>query len=385
MTSTKRTPSKPRPGLLKSELALLAGLLTTVVTWLIIPDWFQDPAATPIRSIIVFAGLFFIILWSAFSVVRHADCLAILLGEPLGTIILTIAVIGIEVTMISMVMLTGDADPAIGRDTMFSVLMLVLNGLVGLTLIVGGLKHHEPVINLRGANSYLSVLIPLAVLGLVLPQYTTSTADASASLLLSIFLIAMCVSLYGIFLGVQTMRHRHFFTQPIDGKEDEDDLAMIDQHDPPATMRTVPFHAVLLVLTMLPVVLLAKKLAILLDVGVVQLGAPRALAGLVVALLVLTPEGVAAIRAALGNHMQRGVNICLGSAVATIGLTIPAVIVVGFVTDLHVQLGLDQLDTLLLVLTLLVSTITFAGERTNSLQGAVHIMLFIAWIVLIFD
>jgi Ca2+:H+ antiporter len=256
--------------------------------------------------------------------------------------------------------------------------MLVLNGLVGLTLVVGGLKHHEPAINLRGANSYLSVLIPLAVLGLILPQYTTSTSDASASPLLSIFLIAMCVSLYGIFLGVQTMRHRHFFTQPVDGNEDEDDLAMIDQHDPPATMRTVPFHAVLLVLTMLPVVLLAKKLAILLDIGVVQLGAPRALAGLVVALLVLTPEGVAAIRAALGNHMQRGVNICLGSAVATI-------IVVGFVTDLHIQLGLDQLDTLLLVLTLLVSTVTFAGERTNSLQGAVHIMLFIAWIVLIFD
>lgn len=376
-------PSTPRPSILKSELALLAGLLTIGLTWFIVPDWFEDPASTPTRSIIVFAGLFFIILWSAFSVVRHADCLAILLGEPLGTIILTIAVIGIEVFMIATVMMTGDADPAIGRDTMFSVLMLVLNGLVGLTLVVGGLKHFEPVINLRGANSYLSVLIPLAVLGLILPQYTTSTPDASASPLLSIFLIIICVGLYGIFLSVQTMRHRNFFTQP--GDDDDDDLVVIDEHDPIAGMRTVPFHAVLLVLTMLPVILLAKQLAILLNVGVAELGAPRELEGLVVALLVLTPEGVAAIRSALGNRMQRGVNLCLGSAVATIGLTIPAVIIVGFVTGLNVQLGLDQLDVLLLVLTLLVSTVTFAGGRTNILQGAVHIMLFVAWIVLIFD
>ena len=382
MTPLPTAPSKPRPTLLRSELALLAGLITTVLTWFIIPDWFQDPGATPIRSTIVFVGLFIVILWSAFSVVRHADCLAILLGEPLGTIILTIAVIGIEVTMIATVMLTGDADPAIGRDTMFSVLMLVLNGLVGLTLVVGGLKHHEPMFNLRGASAYLSVLIPLAVLGLILPKFTTSTTDGSVSTLLSIFLIAMCVCLYGIFLGVQTMRHRHFFTQPSEGDDEPD---VIDEHDPPASMRTVPVHAVLLVLTMLPVVLLAKKLAVLLDVGVVQLGAPTALAGLVVAILVLTPEGVAAIRSALSNHMQRGINLCLGSAVATIGLTIPAIIIVGFVTDLNVQLGLDQVGVLLLALTLLVSTVTFSGGRTNILQGAVHIMLFVAWIVLIFD
>ena len=375
-------PNPARPRLFRSELALLAGFAAVMVTWLAIPGWFEDPAASPIRSGLLFAGLFLIILWSAFSVVRHADCLAILLGEPLGTIILTVAVIGIEVTMISTVMLTGDANPAVGRDTMFSVLMLVLNGLVGLTLIVGGLKHHEPVFNLRGANAYLSVLIPLAVLGLILPRYTTSTPDASASLLLSIFLIAMCVSLYGVFLGVQTMRHRHLFTQPEHG---ENDLDVVDEHNAPASMRTVPVHAMLLVITMIPVVLLSKKLAILLDVGVVQLGAPTALVGLVVAVLVLTPEGVAAVVAAKANQMQRGINICLGSALATIGLTIPAVIIVGFMTGLRVQLGLDPMDELLLALTLLISMVTFASGRTNILQGAVHIVVFLAWIVLIFD
>jgi Ca2+:H+ antiporter len=350
------------------------------VVFFAIDGWFDDPVSSPTRSALLFGGLFCLILWSAFSVVRHADCLAVLLGEPLGTIILTIAVIGIEVTMISTVMLTGDANPALGRDTMFSVLMLVLNGLVAMTLLIGGLKHHEPVFNLRGANSYLSVIIPLAILGLVLPQFTTSTSDASASTMLSIFLIVMCVALYVLFLGVQTMRHRHFFTQPSD-----DDLDVVDTHHPPASMRTVPWHATLLVLTMVPVVLLAKKLAILLDVGVEELGAPTALAGLVVAILVLTPEAVAAARAAADNQMQRSINICLGSAVATIGLTIPAVIIIGFFIGMPVQLGLSRVDSLLLILTLLVSTVTFAGGRTNILQGGVHAVIFMAWIVLIFD
>jgi Ca2+:H+ antiporter len=265
---------------------------------------------------------------------------------------------------------------------MFSVLMLVLNGLVGVTLVVGGMKHHESIFNLRGANAYLSMLIPLAVLGLVLPRYATSTDDASASVLISIFLIAICVCLYIVFLGVQTMWHRHFFTEAIDG---DDEFGVVDEHDPPASIRSVPVHTILLIATMLPVVLLSKKLAILLDVGVSQLGAPVALAGLIVAVLVLTPEGVAAVRAAMNNRMQRGINICLGSAVATISLTVPAVIIIGFITGLNVQLGLDSLDILLLALTLLVSTVTFASGRTNVLQGTVHIVLFLAWVVLIFD
>lgn len=359
---------------------MIAGLACTAFVWLIVPQWFEAPAEAPGRSAILFACLFGVILWTAFSVVRHADCLAILLGEPLGTIILTIAVIGIEVTMIATVMLTGDDNPTLGRDTMFSVLMLVLNGLVGLTLIVGGLKHREPAFNLRGANAYLSVILPLAFLGLVLPRYTTSTPDAAPSTLIAVFLIAMCATLYAVFLGVQTLRHRYFFTQPT-----SDDLDVVDEHHPPASMRTVPFHAVLLVLTMFPVVLLSKKLAIIMDVGVEQLGAPQALAGLVVAVLVLTPEGVAAVHAARANQLQRGVNICLGSALATIGLTIPAVLVIGFATGLPIQLGLDPLDELMLILTLLVSIVTFASGRTSILHGAVHLVIFLAWLVLIFD
>ncbi|MCP4759453.1 MAG: calcium:proton antiporter [Planctomycetes bacterium] len=359
---------------------MIFSLMLVPVTWWLIPGWFNEPSASPVRSILLFAGLFAVILWSAFGVVRHADCLAILLGEPLGTIVLTLAVIGIEVTMIATLMLTGDGNADLGRDTMFSVLMLVLNGLVGITLIVGGLKHREPAFNLRGANAYLSVIIPLAILGLVLPRYTTSTTDASASPLISVFLVVMCVTLYGVFLSIQTLRHRHFFTQP-----EEDDLDVGDKPHVPPGIKTVPYHAVLLVLMMIPVVLLAKTLAVLMDAGVERLGAPQQLAGLVVAILVLTPEGVTAIQAAKANQMQRGVNLCLGSALATIGLTIPAVICVGWATGLTVQLGLSSLDQLLLFLTLLSSTVTFAGGRTNILQGAVHVVLFVAWLVLIFD
>lgn len=359
---------------------MVVGLALVSVVWWVIPGWFDEPASAPARSVLLFAGLFGAILWSAFGVVRHADALAALLGEPLGTIVLTLAVIGLEVTMIAALMLTGGGNADFGRDTMFSVLMLVLNGLVGLTLIVGGLKHREPIFNLQGANTYLSVIIPLAVLGLILPRYTTSTSDASASPLISIFLVAMCVTLYGVFLGVQTMRHRHYFTQPGEGE-----LETVDHHHATTELRTVPYHGLLLVLTMIPVILLAKALAGLMDVGVEHLGAPQQLAGLVVATLVLTPEGVAAIQAARANQLQRGVNICLGSALATIGLTIPAVVCVGWITGLSVQLGLTPLDQLLLVLTLLCSTVTFAGNRTNILQGAVHVVLFLAWLVLIFD
>ena len=371
-------PTARQATLLVAEFPLILGIALTLLFWLVFPNWFVAPEASPVRSSILFGGLFLSILWCAFSVVRHADCLAILLGEPLGTIILTLAVIGIEVTMIATVMLTGEANPELGRDTMFAVLMLVMNGLVGITLLVGGLRHHEQVFNFRGANAYLSVIIPLAVLGLILPRYSAATSDASASLLLSIFLIAMCVVLYVVFLGVQTLRHRKHFTQP--DAEDEDHA-----HDVPGVLRSVPFHAVLLVATMVPVVLLSKKLAVLMDVGVETLNAPPAIAGVVVAVLVLTPEGVAAIRSAMHNQLQRGINICLGSALATIGLTIPAVILVGMITGLGVQLGLPRQEELLLMMTLLLSTVTFASGRTGILQGTVHLVVCLAWLTLIFD
>ncbi|MCA9102058.1 MAG: hypothetical protein KDA63_12935, partial [Planctomycetales bacterium] len=307
------TPQAAPSNLFRSELALWAGAATTVAFYAFGGDWLADLHGVA-RSLLLFAWLFAVMLWLSFSVVRHADCLAVKLGEPYGTLILTLSVISIEVTMISAVMLTGENNPYLARDTMFAVLMIVLGGMVGLTLLVGGIRHHEQSYNLAGANSFLSVIIPMAVLGLVLPRFTESTPDASASLSLTVFLITASFVLYSVFLGLQTMRHRAYFIQPGDG--DAGNSAPADHHEG-LVVGSVGRHATLLVASMLPIVLLSKKMAKLIDHGIEVAGAPAALGGFFVALLVLSPEGLGAIRAALDNQLQRAVNICLGSALAT--------------------------------------------------------------------
>ncbi|MCP4834608.1 MAG: calcium:proton antiporter, partial [Phycisphaera sp.] len=305
------------------------------------------------------------------------------LGEPFGTLILTLAVISIEVVMISAVMVTGEEAPALARDTMFAVLMIVLNGMFGLTLVLGGLRHREQVFNLKSAAAYLGVLIPLAAMGLVIPRFTESTGDASASPLFATFLILMSVVLYGVFLGLQSAQQRHDFQQPpaVEGARDE---AGDDDHGGVEVIG-VGYHSILLVLTMLPIVLLSKKMALVVDHGTAALGAPAALGGFLVAILVLSPEAMAAVRAAMANRLQRTVNIALGSAVATIGLTIPAVLVIGFLTGKKVELGLENVELVLLVTTILAAMVNFGSGRSTVLQGAIHTLLFLAYVVLVFD
>lgn len=368
----------PPQAILRREAPFLVGAVTALLFMLKGATWLGD-LSNPYWYTLMFTWEFVVLLWASFAVVRHADCLAVKLGEPYGTLILTLAVISIEVIMIAAVMLTGDGNPTLARDTMFAVLMIVLNGMLGITLLIGAIRHHEQEYNLRGANAYLGVIVPLAVLGIVLPRFTTSTPDGSASPLLAGFLIAMCVGLYGIFLGMQTVRHSHFFRNPI-GAEDEDDH---DHGD--LQVFTVGYHAIFLVLTMVPIILLAKSMARLIDHGIAGLGLPQALGGFLVAILVLSPEGLAAAKAALANRLQRTVNIALGSGLATIGLTIPAVLIVGFITGRTVELGLGAVDMVLLLLTLVVSIVNFTSGRTNVMQGAIHLLLFIAYVVLMFD
>ena len=361
---------------LRSELALWFGAVTTALFFVFGKSWLGDLSGGAWYAIL-FGWLFAAMLWLSFSVVRHAECLAIKLGEPYGTLILTLSVISIEVVMISAVMLTGANNPTLARDTMFAVLMIVLNGMVGVTLLVGGLRHHEQEYNLQGANAFLSVIIPFAVLGLVLPRFTESTPDASPSTLLAVFLIVVSLGLYGVFLALQTTRHRTFFMQPRDSQEAQD-------HDGLA-VGPVGLHAALLVSCMLPIVLLSKSMAKLIDHGIETAGAPVALGGFLVAILVLAPEGMGAVRASLANQLQRTMNICLGSALATIGLTIPAVLIIGIVTGRVVELGLGDVDLILLLLSLAVSVVTFSGTRTSIVQGAVHLLLFATYVVMIFD
>lgn len=366
-----------------AEMSLWVGVLSS--GWFF---WFGDRLEMAIENPLVYAAflvwLFTVILWLSFAVVRHAESLAEKLGEPYGTLILTIAVITIEVTMIAAVMLVGKSNPTLARDTMFAVLMIVMNGMVGLTLLVGGWRHQEQGYNLQGANAFLSVVIPLAVLGLILPRFTASTPDASASPLLAVYLILMSIGLYAIFLGIQTFRHQDFFRQPVTDVTEERENDEVD-HDHPPSGRSIGYHAMFLVLSMLPIVLLAKNLAVLINHAISEIGAPEALGGILVAVLVLSPEAMSALRAAWHNQLQRTVNICLGSALATICLTIPAVLVIGFITGNSIQLGLGNEDLILLVLTLVVSIVTFGGTRTNVLQGAVHLILFVTYLVLVFD
>ncbi len=380
MTATDTTEDHT-PSFLRTELALWIGALTAALFTVFGDAWLGD-LSDSLRYGLLFAWLFGVMAWLAFSVVRHADALAIILGEPFGTLILTVSVIGIEVVMISAVMLTGEGNPTLGRDTLFSVLMLVLNGMLGVTLLIGALRHGEQSYNLQGASTYLGVLIPLAGLSLILPRYMTGAPGGEVSSLMSVWLVIVSVSLYSAFLWIQTQRHSSFFTQP-EAHAGAEELNT-DLHGN-LLVRTLGFHALLLPLTMLPIVLLSKKMAMLVDHGLGNLGAPQALGGLLVAVLVLTPEAVAALKAAWANQLQRTVNIALGSSLSTIGLTVPALLVISTVIGQKVELGLEETHLYLLLITLLVTVVNFAQQRTNVMHGIVHIVLFFTYIALLFD
>jgi Ca2+:H+ antiporter len=338
--------------------------------------------SNPVWFAFILGWLFCVILLSAFAVVRHVEGLAVRLGEPLGTLVLTLSVTGMEVAMIAAVMYTGYGNPWLARDTMFAVLMIVLNGMVGFSLLLGGLRYHEQTYNLHGANAFLAVIVPLAVLGLVLPNFTVSSAGPTFSLLQSTFLVVMSMGLYGVFLAIQTLRHRDYFIAPTSAAIPTEQQG-IETHG--LEVRSTGHHTLLLPAYLLPVVILSKQLAVPIDYGISVLRAPSALGGFLVAVLILSPESFAAVRAALANQLQRSVNILLGSVLATISLTIPAVLIIGFITAKTIILGLDAVDTTLLLLTLAVSMLTFAIERTNVLLGAVHLLLFLAYLTLIFE
>lgn len=261
---------------LRSESVFIAGAITTTL-FLIYGDVWLSDLSNILRVGVLFIWIFAIMLWCAFGVVRHADCLADLLGEPYGTLILTLAVISIEVALISAIMLTGASNPALARDTMLAVIMIVLNGMVGVALLIGGIRHGEQAFNLQGARAFLAVIIPLATMSLILPRFTASTEEPTLTHMQAILFAVMTIALYATFLAIQTVRHRGFFVQPNpagDGGASDDDGGH-GHHQP----KSVPYHAVFLILTMLPIVLLSKKLAVLVDHGIATLGAPVALGG----------------------------------------------------------------------------------------------------------
>jgi Ca2+:H+ antiporter len=340
------------------------------------------PAAlSPIIAGLLFAWLLGIIFWSAFGVVHEAEELAEMLGEPFGTLILTLSIVVIEVALISAVMLGAKAVPTLGRDTMFAVLMIVLNGVVGLGLLVGGLRHHQQSFNLQGASAYLSVTIPLAVIALVLPNFTTSSTGGTLSSSQAVLFSLLTIILYGLFLWLQTGRHRGFF-QATGTTADVEDCSPLPHQAPSGGLLR---HVVMLIANILPIVILSKSLAKLLDAGIEALHAPTALGGIIIAIIVFTPEGISALRAVAANQLTRAINLCLGAATSTLGLTVPAVLLIGLLSGQPVVLGLSAANMVLLTATLVLNGITFSGTRTTMLEGAVHLSMFAVFLILVFS
>ncbi|WP_230532074.1 calcium:proton antiporter [Microvirga roseola] len=334
-----------------------------------------DTIKSPL-GILLATALFPILVGTVFAAVHHAEVIARRTGEPYGTLILTIAVTVIEVALITSVMLDGESNPALARDTVFSIIMIVGNGLVGLCILLGGMRYREQGFRVTGANAYLVVLIVLATLTLILPNYTQARLGPFYSPSQLVFVTLITLALYGVFLYIQTVRNRDYFL--VLETEGSDEYSDIPQN------RAVTVSAALLTLSLSAVILLSKLFAAVVAVGTTLVGAPEAVIGVVVALLVLLPESVAAVRAARGNQLQKSLNLALGSSLATISLTIPAVAAVNLMLKRDLVLGLDGEDTVMLMLTAVASLLTFGTGRTNILYGFVHLVLFATFLFLVF-
>jgi len=328
---------------------------------------------TPSAFGLAFAAVLLVILFgTVFAAVHHAEVIAHKIGEPYGTLLLTLSVIIIEVAVIATIMLGDKAVPTLARDTVFAVVMIVCNGLVGLCILAGGLRYQEQEFQVSGSKVYLSVLIVLSTITLILPNYTLTTPGPLYSALQLAFVSVVTLMLYGLFLYTQTVLHRDYF---ITGEDDG------ESH---ATSRTLVISAMLLVISLVAVVLLAKSFSVVVDAGAAAIGAPPAFSGIVVALLVLLPESVAAISAARHNQLQKSINLSLGSALATISLTVPAVALAAWLLDKPLLLGLAPREMVLMAMTFVVSMLTFSTGVTNILFGMVHILIFAVFLLMVF-
>ncbi|WP_188796699.1 calcium:proton antiporter [Dyella nitratireducens] len=355
----------------------------TVALFLLFGSAWVGNVSSPLAALLLFAWLFLVIVWVAFGVVHEAEELADMLGEPLGTLVLTLSIVIIEVVLISAVMLGSSGSSTLARDTMYAVLMIVLNGVVGLGLLLGGFRHYEQSYNLKGASAYLSVIIPLTIIALVLPDFTTSTSDGSLAPPQAFAFSLLTIALYGVFLWLQTGRHRGYFVTTDEQPMDAEDMA----HQQSATIdkKKRLLHFGLLLLNILPIVILSKSLAKILDYGIAVTGAPKALGGIIIAILVFAPEGISALIAARADRLTRAINLCLGSVASTLGLTVPAVLAISLYTGQSVLLGVPPSSIVMLMATLILSAMTFSNTRTTMLEGAVHLSLFAVFIVLVFS
>lgn len=318
------------------------------------------------------------LLAAVLAAVHHAEVIAHRLGEPLGTLVLALSVTVIEVALIVSMMVAGGPDKApLARDTVYSAVMIICNGVVGICVLLGGLRHREQKFRIEGAGPTFAALVTLATLSLVLPSFTTTIPGPAYSRAQLVFAGAASLVVWAIFTFAQTVRHREYFLPEGDGAPEE-------AHAAPPSLREAWTSFGLLLVSLVAVVGLAKVLSPVIEAAVAAVGAPEAVIGIVIAMIVLLPETWAAIRAARADRLQTSMNLALGSALATIGLTIPAVVVVSIVLGLPLVLGLGAKDLVLMTLTFVVGGITLGPGRTSFLQGAVHLVIFAAFLFLAF-
>jgi len=334
------------------------------LAWLVLLATFSAGAAGALAAA---AGI--ALITTVFAAVYHAEVVAHRIGEPFGTIVLAVAVTVIEVALIVSVMIAAPAEKAdLARDTVFAVVMIVCNGIVGACLLWGGARHREQGFQVQGASAALAVLAALTTLTLILPNVaTTAPGPVFTTSQLELDSVVSLV-LYGGFIFVQTVRHRDYFL-PLEPEQE-------GAHLKPPTNRAALISVGLLLVSLVAVVGLAKSLTPALETAVRILDVPKGLVGIVIAALVLMPEGLAALRAARANRLQTSLNLALGSALASIALTIPVVAVVSITLQQPITLGLDQKDQVLLALTLFISVITLRTGRTTVLQGVIHLAIF---------
>lgn len=309
------------------------------------------------------------------AAVHHAEVIALRVGEPFGTLVLALAVTVIEASLIVALMLSGGAAAgALARDTVFATVMIICNGVVGLCLLLGALRHRVLAFQVEGTRPVLSVLATLAVLTLVLPSFTSTTSGPTLSKSQLAFVAIVSLALYAIFVFVQTVRHRDYFLPVGVGSE--------EQHAPTPAPAVAWTSLALLGVSLVGVVGFAKSLAPAIGTAVAAASVPHGVVGIAVAMIVLLPETWAAATAALRNRMQTSFNLALGSALATIGLTIPVVAAISLTLGLPLELGLPGKEIAILALTLLISAMTLSGGRSTVLQGAVHLVLFAVFLFL---
>ncbi|WP_433895261.1 calcium:proton antiporter [Sphingobacterium mizutaii] len=340
-------------------------------------------------------GIFLLVLatiiGAAFGVVKEADELAHKLGEPYGTLILTLSIVSIEVILIVAMMFGPEDNPTIGKDSIFSVMMIIMNLVLGLCILLGGLSHGEQEYNAQGTITYLSMIIMLGGISMMIPNFIEGKGNGEFTSIQAASISGLIILLYGFFLAYQMKGYRHLYIQPKPGQMEilfaqRNEIQQSEEHgQEKVSKKEVLLRTIILLGMILPIVLLSHNLATLVDYGIKEMNLPPLLGGVLIAIIVFTPESMTAVKAAMNNEFQRAINLCHGAFVSTVGLTVPSVLIIGLIASKTVLFGMTTTETILFVITLILSMLSFSGRRTAPIVGIMHLVLFAVFVILIFN